>query len=69
VQVNTAYDMLLMQSMKRRLSGEGVSQKVRFADVARRKPAKQVWAAHQCRICLLGPCMGDECLEASRMPL
>ncbi len=41
-QVETAYDILLMQSMKKRLSGEGVAQNVRFADVARRKTVKQV---------------------------
>lgn len=43
MQIETAYDILFMQSMKKRLSGEAnVSQSVRFADVARRKPAKQV---------------------------
>lgn len=41
-QVETAYDILLMQSMKKRLSGEGVAQSVRFADVARQKTVKQV---------------------------
>ncbi len=41
-QIETAYDILLMQSMKKRLKGEGVAQSVRFADVARRKPTKQV---------------------------
>ena len=44
-QVEAAYDMLFMQSMKRRLSGEGVSSNIRFADVARRKPAKQACPA------------------------
>ncbi|CAL8472111.1 g11653 [Coccomyxa elongata] len=41
MRIETAYDILLMQSMKKRLKGEGVAQSVRFADVARRKPTKQ----------------------------
>ncbi|BDA47455.1 probable protein CHAPERONE-LIKE PROTEIN OF POR1, chloroplastic [Coccomyxa sp. Obi] len=47
MRIETAYDILLMQSMKKRLKGEGVAQSVRFADVARRKPAKQAPAALQ----------------------
>ena len=35
-----------MQSMKKRLSGEGVAPKIRYADVAKRKPAKQVCTPH-----------------------
>lgn len=42
LQIETAYDVLFMHSMKKRLSGEGVAQSVRFADVARRKTVKQV---------------------------
>ena len=42
MQIETAYDILFMQSMKKRLAGEGVAAKIRYADVAKRKPAKQV---------------------------
>ena len=42
LQIETAYDILFMQSMKKRLAGEGVAAKIRYADVAKRKPAKQV---------------------------
>ena len=42
LQIEAAYDILFMHSMRRRLSGQGVRESVRFADVARRKPAKQV---------------------------
>lgn len=38
MQVETAYDILLMQSMKKRLSGD-VDNNIRFADVQRRKVA------------------------------
>lgn len=41
VKIETAYDILFMQSMKKRLAGEGVAAKIRYADVAKRKPAKQ----------------------------
>ncbi|CAL5224812.1 g7558 [Coccomyxa viridis] len=41
VRIETAYDILFMQSMKKRLAGEGVAAKIRYADVAKRKPAKQ----------------------------
>ena len=42
LQIETAYDILFMQSMKKRLAGEGVAAKIRYADVAKRKPVKQV---------------------------
>lgn len=42
MQIETAYDILFMQSMKKRLAGEGVAAKIRYADVAKRKPVKQV---------------------------
>ena len=41
-QIETAYDVLLMASMKRRLGGD-VANSVRFADVAKAKPKAQVW--------------------------
>ena len=41
LQVETAYDVLLMQSMKRRIGGT-VDSSVRFADVAKARPAQQV---------------------------
>jgi hypothetical protein len=43
MQVEAAYDLLLMQNMKARLSGEmNVKNSVRFADVPTRKSVKQV---------------------------
>lgn len=42
MQIETAYDILFMQSMKKRLAGEGVAAKIRYADVAKRKIVKQV---------------------------
>jgi hypothetical protein len=62
MQVETAYDILFMQSMKSRLSGKvNVSQSVRFADVARRKPAKQVlWEF----LCLIAQCKSQETINA-----
>jgi hypothetical protein len=41
-EVEQAYDILLMQAMKRRLTGEGVGANVRFADVAPKRSAGQV---------------------------
>lgn len=41
IQVETAYDVLLMQSMKRRIGG-AVDSSVRFADVAKARPVQQV---------------------------
>ena len=41
LQVETAYDVLLMQSMKRRIGG-AVDSSVRFADVTKARPAQQV---------------------------
>lgn len=47
MQVEAAYDVLLMQSMRSRLSGEmDVKNSVRFADVQPKKSAKQVCAEH-----------------------
>lgn len=44
-QIETAYDVLLMDNMKRRLSGEAdVAKSVRFADVPRPKKKVQVGA-------------------------
>lgn len=47
LQIETAYDILLMQSMKRRISGElPVSTSVRFADVpnTKKRGSRQVCA-------------------------
>ena len=41
-QLETAYDTLLMQAMKKRLSGEVAGQSVRFADVPKRRAAGTV---------------------------
>lgn len=45
-QVEAAYDILLMQSMKRRMSGD-VGSAVRFADVKRARPASKVCCLSQ----------------------
>jgi hypothetical protein len=43
MQIETAYDIVLMERMKARLTGETrVSQDVRFADVPKTKPAPPV---------------------------
>ena len=47
-QVEAAYDILLMQSMKRRMSGD-VGSAVRFADVKRARPASKVCCVSQQR--------------------
>jgi hypothetical protein len=42
-QIDAAYDVLLMDSMKQRMSGSSdVARSVRFADVAKPKKPKQV---------------------------
>lgn len=41
LQIEQAYDILLMQAMKRRLTGEGVGANVRFADVAPKRSPGQ----------------------------
>ena len=42
-QIDAAYDVLLMDNMRKRLSGEAdVAKSVRFADVRRARPKKQV---------------------------
>ncbi len=43
LQIDAAYDILLMDNMKQRLSGSSdVARSVRFADVPRPKPQKPV---------------------------
>ena len=41
VQLEVAYDTLLMQAMQKRIKGEVAGQSVRFADVPKRRPASQ----------------------------
>lgn len=42
VQIDTAYDVLLMENMKQRMSGKAdVAKSVRFADVPRKRPQQQ----------------------------
>ena len=45
LQVETAYDLLLMQSMQKRLQGQLSSQSVRFADVVPEPTTYQVCSA------------------------
>lgn len=53
MQVETAYDVLLMDNMKRRLSGEAdVAKSVRFADVPRPKKKAQVCMLENIQCCL-----------------
>lgn len=51
LQLETAYDTLLMQAMQKRIAGEVAGQSVRFADVPKRRPAGQV---HSCPCILSG---------------
>ena len=48
LQLEMAYDTLLMQAMKKRLRGEVAGQSVRFADVPKRRAAGTVSTWHQC---------------------
>jgi hypothetical protein len=48
-QIEAAYDVLFMQSMKKRISGElEVSSSVRYADVPTRKRSGSVSDPHPC---------------------
>lgn len=42
MQLEVAYDTLLMQAMQKRIKGEVAGQSVRFADVPKRRAAGQV---------------------------
>ena len=62
MQIEVAYDVLLMDSMKKRMSGEVVSSAVRFADVERpaAKPSRKGSNQGQVRY-LAPPCSTSSC--------
>lgn len=59
MQIEAAYDVLFMQSMKKRISGElEVSSSVRYADVPTRKRSGSVSSLGICVLVLLGLGLG-----------
>lgn len=55
MQLEVAYDTLLMQAMQKRIKGEVAGQSVRFADVPKRRAAGQVNVSPYVTACLVKP--------------